>query len=59
VSLCNFLEFYIDPAKGFKGKEDEKKYLLDCLFAWSFAWGLGGALETRDKEKFDTMIVRD
>lgn len=53
------MEYFIDPAKGFKGKDDEKKYLIDSLFAFSYAWGLGGGLETKDKEKFDQMVVRD
>lgn len=32
--------------------------MIDCIFAWSFAWGLGGSLEQRFKDRFDS-IVRD
>lgn len=45
VSLCNFLECFISVEKGFKAKDDdEKKKILDALFAFSYAWGLGGSL---------------
>lgn len=45
VSLANFLEGFISAEKGFKGKDDdEKKKILDALFAFSYAWGLGGSL---------------
>ena len=37
----NFVSF----ERGFKGSDDDKKKILECLFAWSYAWGLGGALE--------------
>lgn len=40
------------------GTDEEKKKVLDCLFAWSYAWGIGGSLETRFKDRFDS-IVRD
>ena len=59
MSLCNFLEFFVDEAKGFKGNDEEKKYLLDCLFAFSYAWGLGGSLELADKETFQCKVVAD
>jgi len=44
-SLSNFLENFVSFEKGFKGSDDDKKKILECLFAWSYAWGLGGALE--------------
>jgi len=58
TSLCNFVEFFVDESKGFKGTDDEKKKLIDCIFAWSYAWGIGGSLEHTSKERFDS-IVRD
>jgi len=58
VSVCNFFEYFIDFHKGFRGSDDEKKKLIDCLFAWCYAWGLGGSLEQQGKERFDS-IVRD
>jgi dynein heavy chain len=58
MSICNFLESFINKDKGFHGKEEDKKKWLDALFAWSFAWGIGGSLEQRFKDRFDT-IVRD
>lgn len=58
VSLCNFLESFISEKQGFKGKEEDKIAMLNCLFAWSYAWGLGGSLEQRGKERFDG-VVRD
>ena len=45
VSICNFLEYLIDKSKGFVGPDDDKKKLLDSVFAFSFAWGLGGSLD--------------
>jgi len=45
TSICNFLEYFIDESKGFKGDDDAKKKLIDCIFAWSYAWGIGGSLE--------------
>mmetsp|Transcript_20676 Transcript_20676/g.31602 ORF Transcript_20676/g.31602 Transcript_20676/m.31602 type:complete len:1097 (+) Transcript_20676:1528-4818(+) len=58
TSICNFFEFFIDYDKGFKGSDDEKKKLVDCLFAWCYAWGIGGSLEQASKDKFD-QVVRD
>lgn len=49
----------MDEAKGFKGNDEEKKYLLDCLFAFSYAWGLGGSLDQNDKETFHNKIVSE
>jgi hypothetical protein len=42
-SITNFLTALIDPTKGFKG--ETKKKDLDCLFAWSFTYGLGASLD--------------
>ena len=58
ISICNFLESFVKVEKGFMGQDEEKKKMVDCIFAWSFAWGLGGSLEQRFKDRFDT-IVRD
>ena len=57
VSLCNFLEAFVDESKGFKAKTiEERKKILDALFAYAFAWGLGGSLTQPTKERFDTVI---
>jgi dynein heavy chain len=56
VALCNFLECFIDVDKGFKGTDEERKKLLDHLFSFAYAWGLGGSLDTRTKERFDTVV---
>ena len=45
VSICNFLEGFIDEKKGWKGTDENKISLLNCCFAWSYAWGIGGSLE--------------
>ena len=58
VSICNFLECFISESKGFEGPDDDKKSLLDAVFAFSYAWGLGGSLDSGDKETFDEMVVR-
>ena len=55
-SLCNMLTCLVDPAKGFKG--DQKQKDLDCLFAFSYTYGLGAALEEKSKDYFDS-TVRD
>lgn len=52
------MEYFLDERLGFKGADDEKKKLLDCLFAWSYTWGIGAGLEQRGKERFDS-VVRD
>lgn len=57
-SICNLLESFINKDKGFVGTDDEKKKLIDCVFCWCFAWGLGGSLEQRFKDRFDS-VVRD
>jgi dynein heavy chain len=53
VSICNFLEVYLNPNMGFKGTDDEKKKLFNCAFAWSYIWGMGASLDERSKERFD------
>jgi dynein heavy chain len=58
VSVCNFLEGFIDTKAGFKGSDEEKIPLLNCLFAWSYTWGIGGSLDQAGKDRFDS-IVRD
>lgn len=56
--LCAFLESLITVEKGFKGDDKTKKKDLECLFAFSYAWGMGASLDTKGKDIFDT-IVRD
>jgi len=56
ISLCNFLEVLVNPTMGFKGTDEEKRKLLIAIFAWSYTWGLGAALDDRSKERFDDTI---
>lgn len=30
--------------------------MVDCLYGWSYAWGLGGSLEQRFKDRFDGIV---
>ena len=58
VGICNFLEILLNPAQGFKGNDEEKKKLMNCVFAWAYTWGMGASLDDRSKERFDD-TVRD
>jgi len=53
VSICNYIEGFVDAKKGFKGSEEERIALLNCIFAWSYAWGIGGSLDQAGKYRFD------
>lgn len=54
------MEFFVSEEKGFKAKtHEEKRKILDSLFAFSYAWGLGGSLTQKSKEQFDSYIIRD
>lgn len=44
------------PSHGFKGTDDDKKKLINALFAFSYTWGMGGSLDERSKERFDDNI---
>ena len=52
VSVCNFLEAFMNPQNGMKEKLklDEKKRMLQGIFSFSFAWGMGGSLDEFGKE---------
>ncbi len=52
------MQAFLDPEKGFKGDEKQKKKDLECLFAFSYAWGLGASLDAKGKDVFDS-TVRD
>ena len=41
---------------GFKGDDKQKRKDLDCIFAWSYAWGMGSALDERSKDYFDSLV---
>ena len=56
--LCAFLESFLQYDKGFKGDDKTKKKDMECIFAFSYAWGLGASLDLRGKDVFDT-VVRD
>jgi hypothetical protein len=52
------LEILLHPSQGFKGADDDKRKLINCIFAWCYTWGMGAALDDRSKERFDD-TVRD
>jgi dynein heavy chain len=41
---------------GFKGDDKQKRKDLDSVFAWSFAWGMGAALDEKSKDYFDGLV---
>lgn len=45
TSLCNYLESFLHEERGFKGLDVDKKKILEDVFAWSYAWSLGGSLD--------------
>jgi dynein heavy chain, axonemal len=57
-AITNYLEYFLQEDKGFKGNVNERRKLLEHIFCWSFAWSLGASLDTPSKDKFDT-IVKD
>ena len=56
TNVLNFLESILRPQYGFKGKREEKQKLINSLFVWWYAWGLGGALDQFGKERLDDWI---
>ena len=56
TAVTRFIEAFVDVAKGFKGKEEDKKKHLECICCYAFTWGLGGSLTQKSKEKFDIII---
>lgn len=52
------MEVLVHPSQGFKGSDEEKRKLINSIFAWSFTWGMGASLDDRSKERFDD-TVRD
>lgn len=56
--VCSFLTVLIDPQKGFRGDNKQKKIDLERLISFAFTWGLGAALDEKSKDSFDT-CVRD
>jgi dynein heavy chain len=58
-SLCNFLYVFLSKGanKGFTALDPkQRKKDLDSIFAWSYAWGLGGSLNEQGKDYFDTTV---
>jgi dynein heavy chain len=56
TSMVNLIEYFLDPEKGFKGTDDEKKKITEQIFAWCYTWGLGASLTTAGKDRFDPKI---
>jgi dynein heavy chain len=53
----NFMHVFYDPAKGFNQTDPKaRKKDIDSIMAFSYAWGMGGALDERSKDFFDTFI---
>ena len=56
-SVFNFFEVYLIPVAGFTALDAKtRKKDIDCIMAFSFAWGLGASLDERSKDFFDTFI---
>lgn len=56
TNVLNFVEAVLRPQYGFKGKREEKQKLINSIFVWCYAWGLGGALDQFGKERLDDCI---
>ena len=56
INICNFLEVFLSPEKGFKGTPQDKQKLLGSIFTFCYAWGMGGALDQTGQERFDDAI---
>lgn len=53
------MQVFLQESEGFREKDPkQRKKDLEHIFAWSYTWGLGAALEDKSKEFFDT-TVRD
>jgi dynein heavy chain len=58
-NLCALLSVFLKQGanKGFTSLDPKQRRKdLDSLFAWSYAWGLGGALNEQCKDYFDTVV---
>jgi len=44
------------PEYGFKGTREAKQKLINSVFVWCYAWGLGGALNEYGKERIDDCV---
>jgi dynein heavy chain len=52
----NLLECMLRPDMGFKGSREDKQKLINSIFVWCYAWGMGGALDQFGKERIDDTI---
>lgn len=58
-SVCNLLYVFLakGAGKGFTSLDPkQRKKDLDAIFAWSYAWGMGGALNEASKDFFDSVV---
>jgi len=58
-SVCNLLYVFMAKGqnKGFNSLDPKvRKKDLDAIFAWSYAWGLGGSLNEASKDFFDSVV---
>ena len=56
TNVMNFLEAFLRPEYGFKGNREVKQKLINSIFVWCYAWGMGGALDQFGKERLDDTI---
>jgi hypothetical protein len=55
--MCSFLEVFFNPQNGFNSLDPkQRKRDIDCIMAFSFAWGLGASLDERSKDYFDSLV---
>lgn len=56
-STLNFLQVFLNPDNGFKQTDPkQKKKDFDAILGFSYAWGMGAALDERSKDYFDTLV---
>jgi dynein heavy chain len=56
TNVMNFIEAMLRPEYGFKGTREVKQKLINSIFVWCYAWGMGGALDQFGKERIDDCV---
>lgn len=52
-----YCQVFFDPARGFSQTDPKlRRKDIDSIMAFSYAWGMGSALDERSKDYFDTFI---
>jgi len=53
----NFMKVFFDRDLGFNATDAKvRRKDIDCIMSFSYAWGMGGALDERSKDFFDTFV---